>query len=222
MAATLHDVVSANLVLVGVGLLNDPAKVEQFRSALDSDMRIEVGLATNVQSGAAEPSLTLTLNRERVVLTLSSARSTIAKEYPSIEDFARLAEITQQAIRFTGDANTPRAFGYNIEMVFDQDTGQPASRYIAERLFDYGHLGKNGWELSGGRGQLIFRDDDGQWTITVEPRFGDEATSRLFLSLNLHKDEQRMPLGEEIKVALEQILQESQDFLNRLDRCGTP
>ena len=220
MAATLHDVVSANLVLVGVGLLNDPAKVEQFRSALDSDMRIEVGLATNVQSGATEPSLTLTLNRERIVLTLSSARSTIAKEYPSVEDFTRLAEITEQAIRFTGDVDVPRAFGYNVEMVFDQDTGLSASRYIAERLFDYSLLGKNSWDLSGGRGQLVFQGDGGQWTITVEPRFGDETTSRLFLSLNLHKDEQRMPLGKEIRGTLEEILQESQDFLNRLDRSG--
>ena len=151
MAATLQDVVSVNLVLVGIGLLNEPGEFEQFRSALDIDLRLELGLVTNVQSGLTEPSRTITLNRERVSLNLSPSRSTIAREYPDKSDLARLAEVAALVIESTDlDGDTPQAFGYNIEMVFDQGTGQPAIQYLGERLFDYGMLGKEGWNLVGG------------------------------------------------------------------------
>ena len=115
----------------------------------------------------------------------------------------------------------PQAFGYNIEMVFNQDTGQSAIQYLGERLFDYGRLGKEGWDRVGGRGQLIFTGSTGQWTITVEPRFGEESTSRFFLSLNLHKNEQRLPAKDEITTSLEEIWQEAIDFVERLDKRGT-
>ena len=221
MAATLQDVVSANLVLVGVGLLNEPAEVEQFRNVLDLDLRVEVGLVTNVSSGLTESSRTIMLNRERIALNLSSSRSSIACEYPEQSSLARLAQVAVLAI---GNANLsgqiPQSFGYNIEMVFNQDTGQSAIYYLGERLFDYRLLKKDGWDLLGGRGQLIFRDAIGQWTVTVEPRFGDEATSRVFLSLNLHKNEQRLPEEDEIRGSLEEIWREALAFMERLDERG--
>ncbi len=222
MAATLHDVVSANLVLVGIGLLNQPDEAERFRNTLDTDMRLELGLVANVPTGLTEPSRTFTLNRERIALNLSSSRSSIAREYPSQSDLGRLAQVASLAIESTDlDGDTLQAFGYNIEMVFNQDTGQSATRYLGKRLFDYGLLGKEGWNLLGGRGQLIFRDDVGQWTITVEPRFGEESTSRFFLSLNLHKDEQRLPTEGEITDSLKEIWQEALAFIDRLDKRGT-
>ena len=150
MAATLHDVVSANLVLVGVGLLNEPSEFERFRNALDTDIRPEVGLVANVSTGLTEPSRTFTLHRERIALNLSPSRSTISREYPDESDFARLAEVAALAIESTDLADgKPQAFGYNIEMVFNQDTGQSAIQYLGERLFDYGRLGKEGWDRVG-------------------------------------------------------------------------
>ena len=221
MAATLQDVVSVNLVLVGVGLLNQPDEAERFRNALDTDMRLEVGLVANVPSGLTEPSRTFTLNRERISLNLSSSRSSIAREYPNQSDLARLAQVAALAIDCTDlEGNTPQAYGYNVEMVFNQGTGQSAIQYLGERLFDYGLLKKDGWDLLGGRGQLIFRDAVGQWTITVEPRFGEESTSRFFLSLNLHKDEQWLPPEDEITGSLEEVWQEALAFIERLDKRG--
>ena len=222
MTATLQDVVSVNLVLVGIGLLNDPGEFERFRSALDIDIRLELGLAANVPSGLTEPSRTLTLNRERIALNLSSSRSTISREYPDNSDLARLAQVAALAIESTDlGGQSSQAFGYNIEMVFNQDTGQSSVQYLGERLFDYGQLGKEGWDLVGGRGQLIFRNAVGQWTVSVEPRFGEESTSRFFLSLNLHKNEQRLPPEDEITKSLEEIRQEALAFVDRLDKRGT-
>ena len=222
MPATLRDVVSANLVLVGAGLLNEPDEVERFRNELDTDLRLEAGLATNIPSGRTEPSRTLTLNRERIALSLSSSRSTIAREYPDKSDLARLAQIATLAIGNTSWVDqTIQAFGYNIEMVFDQSSGQPAIRYIGERLFGQQSFGKAGWDPSGGTGQLVFIGDDGQWTITIRPQLGDNATTRVLLALNLHKDEQRFPDENEISTSLEMIWNEAVSFVNRLDELGT-
>ncbi len=222
MPATLRDVVSANLVLVGVGLLNEPDEVERFRNELDTDLRLEVGLVTNIPSGLTEPSRTLTLNRERIALSLSSSRSTIAREYPDRSDLARLAQIAALAIGSTSWADqTIQAFGYNVEMVFDQSSGQPSIRYIGERLFGQQSFGKVGWGLSGGTGQLIFIGDDSQWTITVRPQPGDVATTRVLLALNLHKDEQRLPDKNEIRTSLEEAWNEAVSFMNSLDERGT-
>ena len=58
-------------------------------------------------------------------------------------------------------------------------------------------------------GQLIYADADGRRTITVQPRFNDTTTSRVFLSLNLHKQEQRFPDEAEIQTTLKEIQQES-------------
>ena len=218
MAATLHDVVSANLVLVGVGLLNQPDEVERFRSALGVDLRVEVGLVTNIPSGQTEPSRTLTLNRERIALDLSSWRSSIAREYPDESDLARLAQVAALAIEKTDlPEQTPQAFGYNIEMVFDQNSGQPAIQYIGERLFGQQLTSRTGWTLFGGTGQAIFTSDAGRWTITLRPQIGDTATTRVLLALNLHKDEQRFPDANEIRASLEKAWDEAVSFMNRLD-----
>ena len=218
MAATLQDVVSVNLVLVGVGLLNKPDEVERFRNAVETDLQLEVGLVTNILSGTTEAGRTLTLNRERIVLNLSPARSSIAREYPGEGDLVPLAKVVAQAIDCTDlGEQLPRAFGYNIEIVFTQTSGQPAIQYIGERLFGRQSLGKSGWELVGGTGQLIFADGIRQWTINVQPRPGDVDTSRVVLALNLHKDEQRFPTEGEIKDSLEEAWNEAKEFMNRLD-----
>ena len=218
MAATLQDVVSANMVLVGVGLLNQPDEVERFKTRLDVDLRVEVGLVTNVQSGQTEPSRTLRLDRERIALDLSPSRSSIAREYPEYSDLARLAQVSALAIGCTDLADrAPLAFGYNVEMVFSQDTGQSSIQYIGERLLSYQSLGRAGWDLFGGTGQIIYTGDASRWAITIRPQTGDAATTRIALALNLHKDEQRLPDETEIRRSLEEARKEAVSFMNRLD-----
>ena len=221
MAATLLDVVSANLVLVGIGLLNQPDEVARFGNALNAELRVEFSHVPNVQAGLTELSRTLTLSRERTVLNLSSSRSMIAREYPEKADLDSLAKVVGQAIACTEiGEQQPRAFGYNIEMVFDQDSGQPALQYIGERLFGNQTFGKAGWELAGGTGRLIFTDSASQWTIALQPRLGDSATPRVSLSLNLHKEEQRFPSESEVRVSLNEVWDEATGFMNRLDEWG--
>lgn len=218
MTATLLDVVSTNLVLVGIGLLRNPEEAEKFKTALDLDLRVEVGLLANSQTGITEQSRTFTVNRERTALTLSATRSTISREYPEHKDLARLATLATQAIECSdrGD-QTLQAFGYNIEMVFDQTSNETAFHYIGNRLFGASPTGEPAWNFEGGAGRLVFSDGSGRHSFSVEPRFGDETTSRVFLSLNLHKDERVIPTEKEIADSLKDIWEEAEKFMTRLD-----
>ena len=219
MAVNLEDVLSANLVLVGVELLNEPKEVERFHNELAPDLRLEVGMAVDVTTGLPEPSRTLTLGKDRIQLTLHASRATIAREYPDDSGLTRLAQVAARAIELTRlEGRVPRAFGYNIELVCDQNSGQPALQYIGNRLFASLLIDGPGRDFIGGTGQLIYAGADGKRTITVQPRFNDPATSRVFLSLNLHKQEQRFPDEAEIRTTLREIQQEALAFADRLEQ----
>lgn len=219
MTATLEDTLNANLVFIGVELLNDMDAFERFRKELAPDLRLEAGLvATNDLSVAPEPSRSLILGRDRLRLTLHASRSTIAREYPDDAGLDRLAEVACRAIEPTkSEGKEPRAFGYNMEMVFNQDSGQPAIQYIGSRMFGSLLSEDPERDFVGGTGQLILENADGRWTISIEPRFSDFDTSRVFLSLNLHKQEQRFPDEAEIRTTLEKVQQEALAFMDRLE-----
>ena len=73
------------------------------------------------------------------------------------------------------------------------------------------------WNFEGGAGRLVFRDAAGRHTFSIEPRFGDETTSRVFLSLNLHKEEKKLPSEGELWTSLNDLWTEAEAFMNRLD-----
>ena len=219
MAITIPEVVKANLVLLGLRLLSAPEELESFKQAIGTDVQLAgVGMGVNVQTGIPEPGFILTLNRDRITLDLSAARSIINRDYPSHEDLPRLAQVARQAITTTSiTENQLRAFGFNIELIFDQDSGTPAFGYLSERLFDVGPLGNEGWQFVGGAGRLIFDDSGRRWTVSLEPRFNDETESRVFLTVNLHRPEQRVPTEDEIRGSLEEIWDVTHQFVQRLD-----
>lgn len=225
MPAKVYDIVSANLVLVGIRLLDTPPEFEKFAEALDTDLQVELGISANA-GGMPEPTRKITLNRDRITLTMFPSRTSLDKEYPSREnptgDFARLAEVAQCAIASSVlESERPPAFGYNLEAVFDQDTGQPALHYLGNRLFGSYSPGKAGWSLIGGTGQLILADSrNRQWTISTRPRANDEREHRVALGLNLHIRDQPLPTAEEIQTSLVEVWHEANDFMEQLDRQG--
>ena len=223
MAVKTPEVVKVNLVLVGLRLLSAPEEVESFKQTIGADVQLTgVGMGVNVQTGIPEPGFMLTLNRDRITLELSPARSTINRDYPSREELSRLAAVAGQAITTTSiTEHQLRAFGFNIELIFDQDSQTPAFRYLSRRLFDVGPLGNEGWQFVGGAGRLIFDDSGRRWTVSLEPRFNEETESRVFLTINLHRPEQRAPLEGEIRDSLEELWDETHRFVQRLDERGS-
>ncbi len=223
MAVTTPEVIKANIVLVGLRLLSAPEEIEAFKRAIATDVQIAgAGLATNIHSGIAEPQFALALNRDRITLELSPSRSAVNRDYPSREDLSKLAEVAGQAIGNTSvEEQELRAFGFNIELVFDQDPETPAFTYLSRRLFDVGALGSEEWLFTGGAGKLIFDDGKRRWTIVLEPRFSDESESRVFLSANLHEVRLTIPTEDEIRNSLEEVWDEVHDFVQRLEERGS-
>ena len=219
MAVEIQDVVKANLVLVGLRLLNSPEQIERFGKAIRSDVQIAgAGLVANIASGLTEPGLTLGLNRDRITLDLSQSRSTVNREYPSRGDLSRLAEVAWQAIDNTDLTERPHlAFGFNIEMIFDQDSQPSAFGYLSAKLFDGQPLGNEGWNFVGGAGRLIFDDNGRSWTFNLEPRFNNPTESRVFLGGNLHFGRHPLPNETEIVGFLEEVWDKSHAFVERLD-----
>lgn len=210
-----ETVLNTNLVLLGVELLPKPDMIEQFRTDFGPDLRVEVGLLAGLAPGITEPARTMTLGEDRIQLMLHSSRSTIGREYPDNLGLAKLARVAARAIEITG-SDAPNAFGYNMDLVFEQHSGQPAIQYIGNRLF--GHMFQDHErKVIGGTGKLIIEDPTGRWTISVEPRFDAPDTSLVFVSLNLHKQEKRFPDESEIKNALKEVQQEARNFMNRLE-----
>ena len=225
MAVEIQDVLKASLVLLGVELLNTQEAVHTFTNAVGA----EVSIGTNMLPGFPIPfpnipgpsaGGTITIDRDRIVIETSPARTMIAKDYPSHDDLNRLSEVAGHAIEQTeGVVDQPlRAIGYNIELVYDQTSTSPSIRYLAERLFTADMPSNEGWQLAGGTGRLTFDDTVGRrWNISLEPRLNDQETTRIFMSVNAHQDNPRLPHKDEIKRYFQEAWQQAHDFMNKLD-----
>ena len=223
MGTTEPNVLSINLVLVGVDLLAELESFEGFRRQVDPDLEIEFGLSTEMPSGVTTTTRRVNLNRERIVLELSPSRSSITREFPADRnELTKLTTTAQSAIEGSGLPPAPSAFGFNIELVYDQDSGQPADRYLGSRLFGASQLGKQEWTLAGGTGNIVFTDEDGlrRWTVNVRPRSANPPNTRVALSVNLHYREERIPSGQQLQIALEELWDEAHALVGRLDQLG--
>ncbi len=226
MGITTREVLGADLILIGVDLLDSQQTLDHFRSLTDPDLQVEAGLTTEMPSGITNPSRTVSLSRERMVLFLSSSRSSITKEYPSKQELERLSEVAAHAINCSDlGGKKPQAFGYNISLVYEQNSGESALQYIGNRLFRSQSLTREHWGFTGGTGTLSFnsKSSEGEtldWTVHVRPRSTDRTSNRVFLGMNLHNNSQRMPNEAEISSTLRNIWREANEFINRLDQSG--
>ncbi len=219
MAATVRDVLKVNIVLVGIGLLRQPQEVKEFQESVGTEMTTSTaGVVFGTAQAAPEPSVTHALNRDRITLELSPSRSTVNREYPLLEDLARMAEVAGLAISRTDIGESrPRAYGYNIELVFDQTSGKPAIEYLSDRLFRKDLAASMGWQPQGGAARLFFHDQESRWSLSLEPRFQDEGSGRVFVSANRHYENPRLPDGDEIQQALNTLWDQAHQFIQQLD-----
>lgn len=212
MSTEIQDVLKACLILVGVDLLNTPESINSFRTSIDSEisLRIVPGTPSNGRM--------ITLPKHRISLSLESGRSILEREYPSHTDLAMLASVAHKAVYHTNlEGHDLRAFGFNIELVYHQDSGLPAAKYLSNRIFRNDFPGSDSWNLHGGSAKITFSNEARYWNVTIEPRFNDPETSRVFLALNLHRPDQRLPEEREIRDSLEETWDEAMKFVKHLD-----
>ena len=223
MAVEVHTVFKINLVLVGLGLLNTEEDTNKFIRATGSEAAISVFGAIQGATALPEQGRRMEFHLDRILVDLLPNLTKIEKAYPTSKsaDIDRLSEFIELAIENT-DLNgaTPTAFGYNIELAYDQTSGGAASAYLGKRLFSDSSWGMPGWDLVGGSGRMIFDSASGRWTVILEPRFQDAETPRLFLNLNLHKADSYLPTTEEIRVSLAEIWEQAILFTHHIDGGG--
>ena len=207
------------MVLAGISLFNTPNELAAFRESVGTEITsVEAGVGTEVFNR------TITLNRDRIKVTGTPDRSAIAREYPAEGDLERLAQVAGMAIDNTDlKGQKLRAFGYNIELVYESPSGQRAIQYLLNRLFMPDLLRKGGLRLSGGAGRLFFEKDGRNWQALLEPRFNDEKTTRIFVSLNLHRPEANPSLLTEAEIgdSLKLLWAEAHNLVTQLDARRT-
>ena len=223
MAVEVQDVLNANLVLLGVGLLNTPEEVENFGRAVNTDVTFlgAPGLAGLIMGMVPDGSAldrAYALNKDRIALSVSPTRSAITRDYPRQDDLDRLAEVASHAITSTMFETQQRhPVGYNIALVYDPKSESKAFSYLADRLFDKNTVRYDQWQLAGGSGKLMFVDGHKTWTAVIEPRVNDEDGTNIFLTLNLHIGSQPLPSDEEIRNGLNEVWNQALNFANWLD-----
>ena len=212
-------VLKANIVLVGLDLLTSPAEVKAFSDAVATETVMQAaGFAVGLPTNPPEPIRKLELPRHRIHLDLSANRTVIEREYPEQVDLSRLAGVVNLAMVSSENGDrTPTAFGYNVEVVYNQHSGMPSLQYLGVCLFEPRGFGRRDWRLVGGAGRVMFETANGRLTVQLEPRFGDAVTSQVFMSLNLHKAEQRIPNEGEVRSSLEEVWGYAYAFIAELD-----
>lgn len=228
MPATVRDVISVNATFVGIELLPTQEAIQDFSKIVDKEVSSSVAaaMAAAVVAGAdpghvAGQSRVLTIDKDRISLTLSSDRSIVQREYPASGDLPILAHVAGAAIDNTDlSSQNARAFGYNIQLVFSQDSESLASTYLTTRLFPANYPRNPGWNLRGGSAKLIYEYDGKLWTANIEPRFNDPGTPHVFFSLNMHIGEPRMPDTSAISEHLESLWEAAISLVQRVDGGG--
>ena len=220
MTVEFQDVLKAELVLIGFRTLTNAKENEAFRAAVKTDV-VASGHSVTIdsQTNIAESGRIISLNRDRIILDISASRSTIRREYPEEKDIERLAEVAGLVIaQSTSEDQELRAFGYNLELVYDQKSGQTAAQYLADRLLSNNLPRRNEWELVGGAGKVTYKEGENQWQITIEPRLNEPGTTKIFLNLNLHKDEHALPSESDIRDSLKEAWRQAHKFAYLLDK----
>ena len=226
MIVTLHDALKADVVFVGVKLLKTPEEIRLFRDRVGFDFQVRSGTAAAAQTGEIHPVEGVFLQRERITINSLADRSIIEKEYPSLDDpgseWTRMAEITEFAMDCTEESSrNPRAFGYNLRLLFDVDGENSSAIALGARVLTERQLGQPGWRLVGGAGMMIFSDRNRRWTFNLQPQqSGVPTINRLSISTNLHVEEPRRPNNAEIGRTLSELWEETHEFINRVSEGG--
>ena len=216
MTASIEDVLQVNMVLVGIGVINTQSELASFYE----DVGVEVTSVEAGVVGADTINRTHTLNRDRININATQDRSVVSREYPEEHDLRRLAQVAGMAISSTDlEGQELRAFGYNIELVFEPISKEQAIHYLLKRLFNPDLFRSDGSRLLGGTGRIFFEKGGRNWRATLQPRFNDENTSKIFLSLNLHRPETDPSLLTEIEIrdSLNALWAEAQNLVNQLE-----
>ena len=212
----MQEVLKFNLVLVGIKLLEGEREFRRFQSAVGKevsrpggDLTIEIaGSALPGIAGGALPipnlSQNLRIGSEQVSIDLALDRTTFTREYPALEDIDRFVEIIVAAVQSSSTVGrSVRAFGYNLEAVVGLSPPETAAQFMTEHVVAGHSLSASGYEINNASVGMSCIRNGKLWNIKIEPR--QDNPNALFMALNFHHTENRIPSKRDIVEALNEI-----------------
>lgn len=210
MPISLHVALGASVVIVGIDL----PSVDNFGEELGVISKTDVQVLTG---GDGDPDVFI-LDRERIEITILESQLSVSREYPSEEDLLPLASISAATLNFL---NQPiEAIGYNVDLVFEQNSGRSAERYLGGRLFKHREFGGEEWLLWGGFGTMVFGHSRKRQSFNVAPRLEDDKTTRVLVEANYHVSDGNIPQETEIRESLAMIWRNTIGIMELIDEEG--
>ena len=223
MAARVLEVLVVDAVFVDLELLRNAAEVAAASNMCGTDLVPDGlfigGLIGSSPHFAPVQGRVLRLPRDRLTVEAASARTRVSREYPEdVKDVSLVAQLAKQAIAATDlHGKVPSSYGFNIQMVYDQDSGEDALRYLGRRLFHpEGSLDER-WEPSGGFGRMVFREGDWTWRVGLEPRLQATDTTKVYLDLNLNIPEARLPETDDVTALMREQWYRAHALIETID-----
>ena len=210
MPISLHVALGASVVIVGIDLPSVDNLVEELGVISKTDVQVLLG-----RDG--DPDV-LILDRERIEITILESQLSVSREYPSEEDLSALASISTSTLNIL---NQPiKAIGYNVDLVFEQNSGRTAERYLGGRLFKHNEFGGEEWPLWGGFGTMVFGNSRKRKSFCITPRLDDDKTTRVSVEANYHVGDGQIPRETEICESLATIWKDTLGIMELIDEEG--
>ncbi len=207
MSVSLHVALGASVVVAGIDMPAMDDFVEKLKAIFETDVQ--------VLSGRGGDPDVLVLDRERIEVSVQGSQLIISRDYPSEEDLSTLARISNATLALLDQSI--EAIGYNVDLVFEQNSGRSAERYLGERLFRHGKLDDDAWPLWGGSGTMVFGSSRERKSFTVAPRLDDEKTTRVLVEANYHVVDGQTPLESGISESLAVIWRDAFRVMELVD-----
>ena len=226
MAVRNETVLQVDTTLAGLQALRDDSEVSAFQEAAGTVVVPEgVGLRLTITAGQASPApgRLLRLPRERLVLETSNHWTRVSVEYPAnVEEVSGVARTVVAACDATAlEDAIPAAFGFNIEMVYDQDSGETAIQYLGRRLLRPPVGLVEGETRFGGSARIVLPEPESRLSVVVEPRHQSLDTAKVFLAMNQHFEGGRVPSADEMMERMGALWNRAHAFATDLDARTT-
>lgn len=226
MGVRNETVLRVDTTLAGLEALRNDSEVSAFEEAAGTVVVSEgVGLRLTISAGQASPApgRLLRLPRERLVLETSNRWTRVSMEYPGgVEEVAGIGLTLVRACDATALENaTPTAFGFNIEMVYDQDSGETAIQYLGRRLLRTPVGLVEGETRFGGSARIVLPEAESRLSVVIEPRHQSLDTPKVFLAMNQHFEGGRVPSADEMTERMSALWKRASAFATDLDARTT-
>ena len=190
------EVLKTDMVLLGYQLLETEADRKQFKDRIEAEViegSMPPGLTLELQAPGRTFNLVprnLRIEKERIAITVTPDRTVISMDYPQADDLPRLCDVAVEAIIISDSTDQPlQALGFNINLLHDLPAERAAGEFIAGRILIPEYMHQSDFQPRSGSLTIISTKEAQAWTVSLEPRFGDATSRKVYMTVNLHYDE---------------------------------